>query len=207
MRNFKLTIEYDGTNYLGWQRQTNGDTIQGKLENALQRLFNRKVSLAGSGRTDSGVHALGQVASFKTETDIPLKNILRALNTYLPEDIFIKDIKEVPLSFHARFSVKKKWYRYTIIRRHSVFNRYYAVYYPYKLDIRLMKRAGRTLKHTINISSNGDFIYIDVIGRGFLYKMVRKITGMLLNTGRGKEIGQKGKTAPAKGLTLMKVYY
>lgn len=210
MRNFKLTLEYDGTNYFGWQRQADDKrlpTIQGTLEKALKRLFGKKVSVTGSGRTDTGVHALGQVASFKVKTDIPAKNILRALNTYLPGDILVKDIKEVPLSFNARFNAKRKWYRYTIIQGHSVFNRHYAVYCPYKLDIKLMKKAGKKMEHSINISRNGKFIHIDVIGKGFLYKMVRRIAGILIDVGRGKKIGPQIQTAPAKGLMLMKVYY
>lgn len=227
MRNFKITIEYDGTNYFGWQRQAdikNLPTVQGALEKAIQRLFGKKVSIVGSGRTDTGVHALGQAASFKVNTDIPAKNILRALNTYLPEDILVKDIKEVLLSFNARFNAKKKWYRYTILDKLSTFNRYYAVYYPYKFDIRLMKRAGRVMEgrrvYKINISNNREFIYIDVIGKGFLYKMVRRIAGILTDVGRkkiniedvkqlvsGKRIDREIQTAPAKGLMLMRVYY
>lgn len=210
MRNFKLTIEYDGTNYFGWQRQADDKrlpTIQGALEKTLKRLFNKKVSVTGSGRTDTGVHALGQVASFKVKTDIPAKNILRALNTYLPEDILVKDIKEVPLSFNARFNAKRKWYRYTIIQGHSVFDRHYSAYCPYRLDLRLMRQAGKKMEHKINISKNGKFIHIDVIGKGFLYKMVRRIAGILINVGRGKKIGPQIQTAPARGLMLMKVYY
>lgn len=210
MRNFKLTIEYDGTNYFGWQRQADDKrlpTIQGALEKAVQRLFGKKVPIVGSGRTDTGVHALGQVASFKVGTDIPAKNILRALNTYLPEDILVKDIKEVPLSFNARFNAKKKWYRYTIIQGHSVFNRHYSAYCPYRLNLGLMKEAGKKMEYKLKISKNGEFIHIDVIGKGFLYKMVRRIVGILIDVGRGKKISSQIQIAPAKGLMLMRVYY
>lgn len=227
MRNFKITIEYDGTNYFGWQRQKDDKrlpTIQSTLEMAAQRLFGKKVHIVGSGRTDAGVHALNQVASFKVDTDIPAKNILRALNTYLPEDILVKDIREVLLSFNARFNAKKKWYRYTVLDKLSTFNRYYAVYYPYKFDIRLMKMAGRIMEvervYKINISNNREFIHIDVIGKGFLYKMVRRIVGILIDVGRkkiniedvkqlvsGKRTDREAQTAPAKGLMLMRVYY
>lgn len=209
MRNFKLTIEYDGTNYFGWQRQADDKrfpTVQGAMEKALQRLFGKKISIVASGRTDTGVHALGQVASFKVDTEIPSKNILRALNTYLPGDILVKDIEEVPLSFNARFNAKKKWYRYTIIQVNSVLDRHYSAYCPYRLNLRLMRQAGKKMEYKVNISKNGKFIYIDVIGKGFLYKMVRKIAGSLIDAGRGKK-GANIQTAPAKGLTLIKVYY
>lgn len=233
MKNFKFTIEYDGTNYFGWQRQSDNKkfpTIQGTLEKALQKIFNKRITVTASGRTDTGVHALGQVGSFKVSTKIPASNILRALNTYLPEDIVVKDIKQVPLSFNPRFNAKKKWYRYTILHRSSVFNRHYAVYYPYEINLRLMRQAGRIMKgrhkmfmrkiHKVDLKKNGEFIYIDIIGEGFLYKMVRRIVGILIDVGRGKikmedvdrlisgyKIGSEIQTAPARGLMLMKVYY
>lgn len=214
MKNFKLTIEYDGTNYFGWQRQKDNKrfpTVQGILENALQKLFNKKIRVIGSGRTDAGVHALGQVASFKIDTDIPPDNLLRAINSYLPEDIRIKKIEEVPLCFHPRFDAKKKWYRYTITSTPTVFNRYYAVYFPYKLDLALMRKAINRFKgYSISIKKNGEFIYIDIIGKGFLYKMVRRIVGVLVDAGRGKIVSGGTimcQTAPARGLMLMKVYY
>lgn len=255
MRNFKITIEYDGTSYYGWQRQNDEKkmvTVQGVLEKALQRIFNKKISVTASGRTDTGVHAFGQAASFKVNsaparrggvnTKIPLQNILRALNTYLPEDIVVKEIKDAPLSFSARFSAKKKWYRYNILndRLPSVFNRYYMVHYPYKLNVALMKQAGRIIKgrhdfsaivlgdakgkikevYKLGIKKEGEFIYIDIVGNSFLYKMVRRIVGILIGVGRGKiniedvkklisgkKIDSEIQTAPAKGLALMRVYY
>lgn len=245
MRNFKITIEYDGTNYFGWQRQNNEKrlpSVQGALEKVLEKIFCKKVSVIASGRTDTGVHALGQFASFKVDTNIPASNILRALNTYLPDSIVVKELKEVPLSFNARFNAKRKWYRYSIktSKLPSVFSRHYAVYYPYKLNIRLMKEAGRIIggRHNfsaifsrwdkrkmreikkIDIKNSKEFIYIDIVGNGFLYKMVRRIAGVLVDVGRkkiniedvkrlisGKKIESEAQTAPARGLCLMKVWY
>jgi len=245
MKNFKLIVEYDGTSYCGWQRQREHksySTVQGELEKALERLFNKRVCAEGSGRTDTGVHAIGQVASFRVDTKIPATNILKALNTYLPYDIAIKEIKEVPPHFHARFSAKKKWYRYTILNRalRPIFDRQYVTHIPYALNVSLMKKAGKIFEgkhdfstvalragnnkvkevHKVKIANSGDYIYIDIIGSGFLYKMARRITSVLIDVGRmatdwkdvkllivGKKIGKEVMTAPAGGLTLMKVYY
>jgi len=245
MKNYKIIVEYDGTNFNGWQVQSNNkklSTVQGELEKVFQKILCEKVHITGSGRTDAGVHAEGQCASFKSNTKIPLKNILQAVNTYLPEAIRIKKIATVPDSFNARFSAKKKWYRY-IIQNKKIFSplkRYYSTYHPYELNIQLMKKAANIIKgkndfsgivqtkeenkirniYKLNITKKDDFIYIDVMGDGFLYKMVRRIVGILLNVGRGK-IGIDDvkniifnkktnidiQTAPANGLFLMKVYY
>jgi tRNA pseudouridine38-40 synthase len=245
MRNYKIIIEYDGTDYNGWQVQSASKklaTIQGELEKVFQSILCEKVHITGSGRTDSGVHAEGQCASFKSNTKIPLKNILQAVNTYLPESIRVKEIKIVPDSFNARFSAKKKWYRYVIQNKKilSPIARYYSAYHPYELDVKLMKKAASIIKgrhdfsgvvltedenkvrtiYKLSVSKINDFIYIDIVGDGFLYKMVRRIVGVLLNAGRGKidirdvkELILKKKTnfdiqtAPANGLFLMKVYY
>lgn len=245
MRNFKIIIEYDGTNYNGWQRQKNDEkfpTVQGKIELALEKIFRKKISVAGSGRTDTGVHALAQAASFKTETKIPLYKILRAVNTYLPFDISVKEIKEMPLSFNARFNAKKKWYRYTIYnhRIRPVLDRNYVTHFPCPLDVKLMKKAANMIKGKRNFSTialrekkekireickltvtrHKDYVYIDAIGSGFLYKMVRRIAGLLIDVGRkkiniedvkkvisGRKIETEIKTASAKGLVLMKVFY
>lgn len=256
MKNFKITIEYDGTNYNGWQAQAGSkklSTIQGELESVFHKILCKKVHIEGSGRTDAGVHAEGQCASFKSDTKIPLGSILQAVNTYLPDDIKVKEIKIVPDSFNARFNAKKKWYRYVVQNKKilSVFDRYYSAHYYYELDIKLMKKAGKIMRgrhdfsgiglttalsferagrakdentvrnvYKVSVFRKGGFVFIDVIGNGFLYKMVRRIVGLLLNVGRGKiqisdvqkilsgkRINLDIQTAPAKGLTLMKVYY
>lgn len=243
MKNFKLIIEYDGTKYFGWQIQKDDKrlpTIQGALRKALQKIFHKKIPVIASGRTDTGVHAFGQCASFKVDTKIPVSNILKAINTYLPRDIIVKQIKETPLSFNPRFSAKKKWYRYTIAVDPSVFHRYYTVFIPYRLNVKLMRQASKLIKGEHNFSAialgddkrkvrridklgiikRGEFIYVDIIGNGFLYKMARRIIGILVDVGRkkiniedvrklmsGKKIISEVQTAPAKGLVLMKVYY
>ena len=114
MRNIKLTIEYDGTNFSGWQKQTNKRTVQEEIETALEKILKEKVTVTGSGRTDAGVHALGQVANFKTEKTIKTDELLFALNSNLPQDIVITMVDEVSEDFNARISAKKKHYRYVI---------------------------------------------------------------------------------------------
>lgn len=212
MRNLKLIIEYEGTNYCGWQKQRNSKkkSIQQVLEDTLQKILNEKIKIIGSGRTDSGVHALSQVANFKTNSKIPLTKLKKALNTLLPEDIVIKRIKEVPLDFHSRFDVKSKLYRYIILNRayRSVFLRKRAYFYPYPLDINLMRKEAkvllgrhdfkafqasdkkekssiRTIKKLV-IKKKKDLITIDIEADGFLYNMVRNIVGTLIEIGRGR---------------------
>lgn len=245
MRNFKIAVEYDGTDYFGWQRQKDNrknPTIQHEVEKAFFSVFHKKAAVTASGRTDTGVHALGQCASFRVDTKIPAFNILRAVNTCLPEDIVVTEVKEVPLLFNARFNAKKKWYRYTIINRKipSAVQRDFMFHCPYRLDVKLMRKAGRIIKgrhdfstvipcgdgdkirkiYKIGVTKEKDFLCIDIIGNGFLYKMARRIVGILLDAGRGKiglddvkrlmsgkKISQEIQIAPAKGLCLMKVYY
>ena len=142
-----MTISYDGTNYVGWQVQPNGVSIQSTVEAAITKLTNQPVNLLTAGRTDSGVHAVGQVASFQTESNIPCKNILTGLQTFLPNDIVIRDVKEVPLEFHATYSAKRKRYRYLIHNSRIInpFMRRYAWRYSVDLDIEKMHRAGQRL--------------------------------------------------------------
>jgi len=257
MRNFRLIIEYDGTNYSGWQKQKKGGdliTVQGSIEKIIRRIFGDKISLIGAGRTDRGVHALGQVGNFKARTKLKPFDIRNAINAYLPDDILIREVKEMSLEFHSRFNAVKKWYRYTILRSQkinldfgsdvqipSVFFRNFALYYPYPLNLGLIKEALKLVKGRHNFSgiacgkidrntvreiyksrfkSTDNFIYIDIIGNGFLYKMVRRIIGMLIDAGRGKItldnvrnilLGDQHnfhiKTMPACGLCLMQVFY
>ncbi len=214
-RNIKLTIEYEGTNYHGWQIQAKGHkTIQGQIENALKKIFKKDIRLYGSGRTDSGVHAFGQVANFKVNTSLSLNDIQKAINANTPDDISIIDIEEVPMDFHSQYSAKSKIYRYIILNRQapSVRDRNFCLHYPYKLNLALMRREAavlvgrkdfrsfqasdprssyrdkntiRTVKN-ISIHKRGDYIFVDIEADGFLYKMVRNIVGTLLEIGRGK---------------------
>ncbi|MCM8801519.1 MAG: tRNA pseudouridine(38-40) synthase TruA [Candidatus Omnitrophica bacterium] len=212
MRNLKLIIEYDGSNYCGWQKQRNNKkkSIQQVLEDTLQKILNEKIKIIGSGRTDAGVHALSQVANFKTNSKISLPKLKKALNALLPEDIVIKQIKRVPLDFHSRFDAKTKLYRYVILNRpyRSAFLRKRVYFYPYPLDINLMHKEAkvllgrhdfkafqavdkkerssiRTIKKLI-IKKEKDLIIIDIEADGFLYNMVRNIVGTLIEIGRGR---------------------
>jgi tRNA pseudouridine38-40 synthase len=210
MRNIKLVIEYDGTHFSGWQIQLKRRTVQEVLEKALKQILQEKIRVIGSGRTDSGVHALGQVANFHTASKMPVAGIQRALNAILPDDIVIHKAEEASPGFHSRFKAKSKIYRYVILNRphRSTRDNRFAYFYPWKLDVGLMRReAGYLLgkkdfksfqaadkKHrasrrhlkNISIRRQGDFIYIDIESGGFLYKMCRNIVGTLIEIGRGK---------------------
>src|SRR3989338_7085782 len=210
MRNILLKIEYDGTNYAGWQYQKNAKSIQETMEAALKRITGRKARLISCGRTDSGVHALSQFANFKTEAKIPLFKLQGALNSVLPKDIAIKEAKEVPPKFHSRFDARSKLYRYTIMNgsSRSAISGDFTVYLPYKFNIALMKKEAkilvgrhdfksfqaadrverssvRTIKKLV-IKKSGDTIKVDVEADGFLYNMVRNIAGTLMDIGRGR---------------------
>ncbi len=151
MRNIRLTIEYDGTDYCGWQRQRNKRiqklSVQEAIENCLRGILRQKILLNGSGRTDSGVHSFGQVANFKTSSGIEADKLRLALNGNLPRDIKISAAKDVALGFHSRYSVKSKLYRYLILNQayESPFLRNYAYWLKQPLDINTMKKACRSL--------------------------------------------------------------
>ncbi|MBU1090490.1 MAG: tRNA pseudouridine(38-40) synthase TruA [Candidatus Omnitrophica bacterium] len=212
-RNLKLRIEYDGTDYAGWQVQKNRrKTIQGTLETALRKILQEKVRIIASGRTDAGVHAQGQVANFKTKSAISLDRLQRALNAVLPDDIKISKIEEKSLDFNSCLNAKTKVYSYSILnRRYSaplLRRRVYFYYYP--LDIGLMRREARSLlgRHdfsafcasgsgakdrmrivkriSIRHSKQSKLFAIEIEANGFLYNMVRNIVGTLLEIGRGK---------------------
>jgi len=213
MRNFKIIFEYDGAGFCGWQAQAQGErTVQGELEAVLLKVFKKPVKVIASGRTDSGVHALGQVISFKADTRMKPLEVQRALNSLLPPDIAVHGAREVNNDFHAQYSVKEKTYRYTVLNRQyrSVFLRERVYYYPYPLNVPHMRKAAkflvgrhdfrsfqaydplraerqtvRTIKKLL-IKKEGDLIYIDVTADGFLYKMVRNIVGTLLAIGAGQ---------------------
>jgi tRNA pseudouridine38-40 synthase len=210
MRNIKLTIEYDGTAYHGWQSQINAATVQDVVTEAVRNLTGENCSLTGSSRTDTGVHAYGQVCNFFTEAAIPADKFAFALNTILPDDIVILSSEEVSPEFHSRFSTKGKKYQYLVYN--STFpsallrHRAYHVFYP--LDVGKMKKAaghligthdfiafsaaGGSVKTTVrtimqaDVVRNGELIEFSVVGDGFLYNMVRILAGTLVEVGYGK---------------------
>ena len=211
MRNLRLDICYDGTRYKGWQRLSGTDnTIQGKIETALSRILDEPVEISGSGRTDAGVHARGQVASFHCESNMSSEEILSNLRRYLPEDIGIYSCKEVSPRFHARLNAKEKTYLYRIWNSEApcVFERKFTAQFPEKLDLEAMRQAAVQLcgEHdfsafcgnpkfkkstvrfvrSIDIQRCGHEIRIEVTGNGFLHSMVRIIVGTLIEVGRGE---------------------
>ena len=166
IKNYKIILEYDGAKYNGWQKQGNTDnTIQGKLETTLSRYFNQPIEIHGSGRTDAGVHAQGQVANFKIDTKLISKdtslnetNLMNTLNNFFPEDIRITSLSEVDIRFHARLNAKRKTYRYTIClsNKEPVFNRKYCMLMPKPLDIEAMKSASKHLLGTYDLLGFSD---------------------------------------------------
>jgi tRNA pseudouridine38-40 synthase len=214
-RNIKLVIEYDGSDFSGWQVQPGQRTVQDEVEKALYKLSGEKKRVYGAGRTDAGVHALAQAAHFFTSSPIPGDRFSMALNTLLPDDVAIVSSKEMPASFHARRSAMGKHYRYIILNRRvaSPLNRKRMHIVYEKLDISRMKKAARQFigkKNYASFASNakcrkdpmrfveevkvlkkGSVVIIDVKGKSFLYKMVRGIAGTLLEVGKGKELDIK----------------
>lgn len=244
MRNIKLTIEYDGKCYNGWQKQPNKLNIQGEIERAIYNITKEEVDLIGSGRTDAGVHALGQVANFKTNSEIPIEKLPLAINSQLKNSIVIKEAEEVNERFHSRYNAKRKTYRYIINNSKcgTAIYRNLEYSYPFKLDAEKMKQAskyfkgehdfkafkssGTSSKNSVRtiykaiVKQEGEKIIIELTGNGFLYNMVRIISGTLLDVGLGKiqpeEIPEMieskdrqraGKTLPAHGLYLVEVKY
>lgn len=243
--NLKLTIQYDGTRYNGWQRQGNTpNTIQGRIEEVLSRMVGTPVEIAGAGRTDAGVHALGQTANVRLPDGVfTPEQVLTYLNRYLPEDIGITDACEVPARFHSRLNAAGKRYLYRIGlgNRKNVFERRQIYPLGGELDADAMRRAaacftgehdfggfsaGHTKKSTvrtlygITLTELPDELDILFVGNGFLYNMVRILTGTLIEVGQGKRTPESvrealerrdrvlaGFTAPARGLTLAEVFY
>lgn len=209
MKNYKITIEYDGTNYAGWQRQKNGVSVQEKIEDAIFSVTRKNIKIIGSSRTDAGVHAKGQVANFYLDTRIPVSKIPMALNSHLPEDIVILSAEEMPDDFHARYCSRGKSYTYTIMNRKipPAYLRNYMAFCSYDLDIGKMKdgasyilgchdfsafkSSGSSVKTSVrtvkrlDVVKNGDIIKIYIEADGFLYNMVRIIAGTLIEVGRG----------------------
>lgn len=210
MPNIKLTLEYDGSRFFGSQRQLKGRTVQAELESALEKLFQKRVRVIAAGRTDSGVHAAGQVVHFHIDSKLPLWNIQSALNHYLPEDISVVGVQTVPRTFHAQRSAKWKTYEYRVLNSQvrSPLQRFQSYWYPHRLNLTKMKRAARVLvgardfwvfessggrrKTSIRtirkfkIEKDGNLIRFVVESNGFLYKMVRSMVGTLLEVGGGR---------------------
>jgi tRNA pseudouridine38-40 synthase len=211
IKNFKLIIEYDGTNYSGWQRQKYDRTIQGEIENALMKITHQKITVIGSGRTDAGVHAFGQTANFKCDTRLTSEVFQKGLNSLLPRDIVIKCCEPADIQFHARFDAKSKAYRYHILNHHLpvAIGRHYAWqirrpldihtmvqashYFPGTHDFKAFEGAGSPRAHTVrNITmaqltvDHGGKIIFEIEANGFLRFMVRNIVGTLVDVGLGK---------------------
>lgn len=243
--NYRFDIQYDGTRYGGWQKQKDTEnTIQGKIEEVLRKMTEKEVSIQGAGRTDAGVHARGQVANARMDTEKSCEEICRYMNHYLPEDIEIVQVSQAEERFHSRLNAREKVYQYRIAAGHhkNVFERKYQCPLHEDLDTEEMKKAAgfligthdfksfcsnkkmkkssvRTL-YAVQVEKFAQEIVITYTGNGFLYNMVRILTGTLIEVGRGKrnpeemkEILERknreasGFTAPARGLTLLEVRY
>lgn len=210
MRTIRLTIEYDGTNYAGWQIQPNGLAVQQVIEEALYQLLGESVSLRSSGRTDAGVHARGMVAAFQTSVKLPLQAFVDGTNRFLPPDIAIRDAAEAPSDFRAIRDAQAKHYRYTILTTaaRSPLHRFHTWHVREPLNISAMKAAAASFvgRHdfaafrasnfatktsvrridSVDVHVEGDFIIIDVVGEGFLKNMVRIMVGTLVDIGKGR---------------------
>ncbi len=244
MRNIKLTIEYDGKDFNGWQKQPNRLNIQGSIEYAIYQITGEHVNLQASGRTDAGVHALGQVANFKTESKIPIEKFAIAINTNLKRSIRVIKAEEVDEKFHSRLSCKRKTYRYIInnsengtavyrnletnisIHLDEIKMNKAIKYFIGEHDFKAFKASGTSSKSSVRIIydarvyRNGDRVYIELTGNGFLYNMVRIIAGTLVDVGTGKikpsairniieskNRENAGKTLQPQGLYLVNVEY
>ncbi len=255
MRNFKMVLQYEGTRFKGWQRQESTDnTIQGKLENILSKMVGVPVEIQGSGRTDAGVHALGQVANFHADTKMSEQEVLSYVNQYLPEDIAVISVKEVAERFHSRLNATGKTYCYLLIQSElpHVFERRFAHRIEARLDVEAMEQAAgyllgthdfaaftstkKSKKSTVRTideitftkeyssvmrtAQESDLLRITYSGDGFLYHMIRILTGTLIEVGmrlrspleipeilESKNREMAGPLVPAKGLTLMEVRY
>lgn len=244
MRNIKLTIEYDGKGFNGWQKQPDKLNIQGEIEKAISNITKEKIELIGSGRTDAGVHSLGQVANFKTNSNIPIEKMAIAINSQLKNSIVIKKAEEVDERFHSRYNAKHKKYRYIINNSEygTALYRNLEYHFPIKLNVEKMQEAakyfegehdfkafkssGTSAKNSVRtiykaeVKCEGEKIIIELTGNGFLYNMVRIISGTLLDVGLGKikpeqitdiinsqDRQKAGKTLPAHGLYLVSVEY
>ncbi len=243
-KRIRLTVAYDGTNYHGWQVQPNGITIESELNRCLTDLFREPIEVMGASRTDSGVHAMGNIAVFDTTARMPAEKIAYALNQRLPEDIRIQSSEEVASDWHPRHVESRKTYEYCIYRARFPMpvKRLYSLFTYHSLDVNRMREAAgylvgehdfksfcqvgaqvqstvRTI-YSIDILEQGDDLVIRICGNGFLYNMVRIITGTLMEIGQGrkepediihileaKDRSAAGPTAPAHGLMLVNITY
>lgn len=207
IRNIKLIVEYDGTSYVGWQRQLNGRSIQGEIESVLAQILQEEISLVGAGRTDSGVHARGQVANFRTTTNRSEDEIKNGLNGLLPDDIVIKNVTEVPIEFHSRFDAKERHYSYTISKTPAALLRKYCWQLGYELDFALLQKcsnyilgehdfetfckANSEVNHfRCNVIksewiSECELLIFNIGADRFLHGMVRALVGTMVDVARG----------------------
>jgi tRNA pseudouridine38-40 synthase len=208
MKNYRIVLAYDGTDFRGWQRQPDGRTVQGVLEDAIRKVTEKRTVVHGAGRTDAGVHALGQVASFRGAFKLSDEVLLRALNAVLPGDVRVFSLEEAPPDFHARRSARSKLYRYRIVHapQASPLDRRFVLHWPYPLKVGRMREAAGLFVRTADFtafSSNRDRSPVRTVTRselrksgreivytieaeGFLRYMVRTIVGTLLEVGRGR---------------------
>ncbi len=207
MRNVKLVLEYDGTDFVGWQSQLNGRSVQQELTRVLENVLQQRVSIVGAGRTDSGVHARGQVANFRTTSDLPCARIHAALNGLLPEDVGVHSVEDVPESFHSRFDARERRYCYYISRTLRVIGRRYCWHLKCELDIAAMQRLAREItgghdfeafcKHGSGVmnylcrvasagwTENDGQLILEIRADRFLRGMVRALVGTMVEVGRG----------------------
>jgi tRNA pseudouridine38-40 synthase len=241
MPTWKMTIEYDGERYSGWQQQENARTIQGELLKVGQRIFSERIEIGGSGRTDAGVHALGQVAHLKAKSNLPIKELFFQFNKLLPKDINVLDIKPAAQNFDARRDAINRSYLYQISTRRTAFGKSYVWWVKDKLDIKAMEDASKLfvgLKdfrsfcemeenkstlvkvESVELSTLNSLILFRISASHFLWKMVRRIVGTLVEVGRGhitesdlvellynQSNAPAAWTAPPSGLLLEKVTY
>ena len=208
MKKLALTIEYDGTGFVGWQMQPRGRTVQDDIERALKRILQQDIRITAAGRTDTGVHATGQIAHFTTSSPMPPKRIQRALNGVLGSDIVIRHVQQVGESFHARFDAIARAYRYRILERPTALRRRFTWYVPYTLDVESIQKAGDALTGDHDFTSfcqaaaaregarcnitklhwhmEGDELLLDIQANRFLHHMVRTIVGTSVEIGRGR---------------------
>lgn len=206
MRNIKLKIEYDGTNYVGWQIQPNGRSVQMEIENCLKKILQEEVTLIGAGRTDSGVHAKGQVANFRLDKDIDLSKLHAGLNALLPEDIKIVSIQEVPMDFHSRYSARSRKYSYYIATKPTAIFRNFSWFVKYELNYESLKKCSEIILGIHNFegfckldesnkhyqsnviiskwSFKRNFLRYEIEANRFLYGMVRGLVGTMVDVAR-----------------------
>lgn len=209
MHNIKLLLEYDGTNFVGWQRQQRGRSVQGELESVLSQILQQQINVIGAGRTDAGVHARGQVANFRSDSRLGVHDIHGGLGGLLPADIVIHAVEEVPLDFHARYSAKERFYSYSITLEPSALLRNYSWYVKYRLDEQRIQKTAKILlgQHDFEsfckansevdhyrcivshscwvIPQSGTTMRYEIRANRFLHGMVRALVGTMVDVGRG----------------------